>query len=356
MKKYMTIPLALGLVLTPVSAGYAHEDGFGPDSASSPSVPASAYGHGWQSLPSIAGGPRQEHSVAAVKDQIYVLGGIAPNPSGAGLTTTNRVEIYNTKTGVWTDAAPLPVAMNHPNVAVVKGKIYVLGGLSGGSSWQALASSYVYDPGADRWTEIPSMPLGTERGSAAVGVHGDNIYLAGGMRSLTPGPGGPQDTVATVSSFNVRTQQWTNQPDLPEARDHVGGAVIKGTLYVLGGRDRGQINVQNTVYALDLNTSQWQERAPMPTPRGGVAASALGDKIYVFGGEGNPAPGSKSIYSENEVYDVSADSWQQLAPMPVPRHGTAAVTVGKSIYIPGGGDAAGGTPVAVSDAFTPAHR
>ncbi|SEQ48578.1 Kelch motif-containing protein [Lentzea xinjiangensis] len=40
--------------------------------------------------------------------------------------------------------------MNHPNVAAVDGRIYVIGGLSGGASWQALRDSYAYDPRTDR--------------------------------------------------------------------------------------------------------------------------------------------------------------------------------------------------------------
>lgn len=79
------------------------------------------------------------------------------------------------------------------------------------------------------------MPTGHDRGSAAVGVRGTKIYLAGGMRTLTPGPGGLRDTVSTVSSYDVVTRRWRYLPSLPEARDHVGGAVVDGTFYVLGG-------------------------------------------------------------------------------------------------------------------------
>ncbi|WP_218148029.1 kelch repeat-containing protein [Lentzea xinjiangensis] len=35
-------------------------------------------------------------------------------------------------------------------MAAVDGRIYVIGGLSGGASWQALRDSYAYDPRTDR--------------------------------------------------------------------------------------------------------------------------------------------------------------------------------------------------------------
>ncbi|SEQ48606.1 Kelch motif-containing protein [Lentzea xinjiangensis] len=200
------------------------------------------------------------------------------------------------------------------------------------------------------------MPEGTERGSAAIGVRGMKIYLAGGMRTLTPGSGGLQDTVDTVSSYDVVTGRWETLPSLPQARDHVGGAVVGNTFYVLGGRDRGQVNVRDTVYAFDFRDRRWTERAPMPTARGGIASALVGTTIYTFGGEGNPAEGSNSVFAENEAYDTTRDRWQRLTPMAVPRHGTAAVAVGSTIDIPGGGTAGGGSPVDVNDAYRPWRR
>ena len=308
---------------------------------------------GWKPLAPIAGGPRQEHSVVALGDDVYILGGIERNQTG-GFVTTDRVEVYNTEYNNWSSVAPLPVAMNHLNVATVDGKIYVVGGLSGGLSWRALRDAYTYDPEDDSWTNLPPMPAGTERGSSAVGVRGTDIFLAGGMRSLTPEVGGLQDTVDTVSSFSVTTGRWTTLSSMPGARDHSGGVIIDNTFYVVGGRDRGQANVRGNVYALDLNMNQWTEREPMPTPRGGIAVGVVKDKIYAFGGEGNPAEGSNSVFDDNEVYDVRRNRWQVLAPMDVPRHGTAAVAIGNRIYVPGGGNAAGGSPLPVNDVYCPA--
>ncbi|WP_276326745.1 Kelch repeat-containing protein [Lentzea albidocapillata] len=313
------------------------------------------YGEGWRPLAPIAGGPRQEHSVAAVGTDVYVVGGIRPNGAG-GMVTVPDVEVYNTRTNTWRSAAPLPVPMNHPNIAAVGGKLYVLGGLSGGASWEALRDSFVYNPATNRWTALPPMPSGIERGSAALGVLGTQIHLAGGMRSLTPGPGGLQDTVASVHSYDVITRRWTALPDLPQARDHVGGAVVGGTFYVLGGRDRGQVNVRDTVYALSLTSgryTRWTESAPMPTPRGGIATAVIGKMIYTFGGEGKVGNGANTVFSETEAYDTRRNRWERLDPMPVPRHGTAAISIGNTIYIPGGGNLGGGSPMTVNDAYRP---
>jgi len=297
------LAVSLVLLLTPAAPALAHP-GHGEHPAP-PAVTAPAvYGNGWKVLAPIGRGPRQEHSVTAVGSKVYVLGGIYT--ADGVTTTTNRVEVYDTRRDTWSEVAPLPVAMNHPNVATVGGRIYVLGGLSGGASWQALGDSFVYEPRTNHWTALPPMPRSLERGSAAIGVRGTKIYLAGGMRTLTPGPGGLQDTVDTVSSYDVITRRWATLPTLPEARDHVGGAIVGDVFYVLGGRDRGQVNVRDNVYALDLRRGKWVERAPMPTPRGGIATAVVGTKIYALGGEGNPAPGSNSVFDDTEAYDTRA--------------------------------------------------
>ncbi|WP_437805864.1 Kelch repeat-containing protein [Sorangium sp. So ce1078] len=299
----------------------------------------------WHELAPIAGGPRQEHGVVALDDRVYVIAG-----AGGDQLNTGRVEVYDPGAGTWSEAAPLPVALNHPNVAAVGGKIYLLGGMIGEFPWTAVGDAFEYDPQTDAWTELEPMPEGTERGSAAVGASGTKIYLAGGLRSLSPRF---QDTVLEFSSYDVETGAWEALPDLPEPRDHVGGAVVGSTFYVLGGRANGQGNVKDTVFAYDLSAGAWSTRAPMPTARGGVAAAVKGETIYVIGGEGNQEPGSLGIFDDNEAYDAARDAWQVLEPMRTPRHGTGAVAVGSTIYVPGGGTQQGFGLTDVAEAFTP---
>ncbi|KAI9171816.1 Kelch-like protein terF [Paramyrothecium foliicola] len=315
----------------------------------------------WKSLAPITIAPRQEHATVALSSsKLAIIGGIIPH--GEWFNTTALVQLYDIPSNKWSSAASAPLELNHPNAAVVNGNIYLLGGLAETpeGAWEAVPDSWVYEPATETWTRLPSMPQGTARGSATLAVHGHLIILAGGMRKLVPVPGGEQDTVDLVSIFDTKSNSWIAAPKaaarLPAPRDHSAGAVVDGTFYVLGGRNRGQRNVTATVFALDLSNLRkgWQTRpSKLPTPRGGLAAGAVGKLIYTFGGEGNPAEGSQGIFNEVEVYNTKTDSWKKLQPMAVPRHGTAAVGIGKRVYIPGGGTAQGGSPVSVMDAFVP---
>jgi N-acetylneuraminic acid mutarotase len=315
----------------------------------------------WKDLAPIPIAPRQEHTVVAVSDTtLAIVGGIVPN--GTTLRTTSLMQFYNIPTNEWTRVSALPIEVNHPNVAAVGGKIYLLGGLivASDGAWRGTADCWVYDLDHDIWSKLESLPPGTGRGSAILGVHGKRIYLAGGMQVLNPVPGGEQDTVDMINVFDTGSNTWIAIPEaaenLPEGRDHGTGAIIEDKFYVIGGRRFGQVNVKDTVFVLDLQRldAGWTTSSgKMPTARGGLASGVVGNLIYTFGGEGNPAEGSKGVFNETEVLNTKTGAWTRLQPMKLPRHGTWASSVGGKIYIPGGGISQGAGPVNTLDVYSP---
>ncbi|CAG8958488.1 hypothetical protein HYFRA_00009802 [Hymenoscyphus fraxineus] len=312
----------------------------------------------WTTLPSIPLFPRQEHTTIYLPttDSIYIIGGMVPDNASYPIPTTPLVQRYALSSSTWYDVSPIPTAMNHINAAVVDGKIYVLGGMVPSPEtpivlWDAAPDSFVYDPVSDSWQRLPDMP--DYRGASITAVRENVIYLAGGLKSL----GDEQDTVDTTTSYDTTTGLWSTLPPLPAPRDHAAGSVVGDTYFVLGGRSFGQFNCNDTVFALDLLdvAKGWTTKnGRMPTPRGGISAGVVGEKFYVFGGEGNRDEGSDGVFNQTEVYDVVSDFWESLGPMDIPRHGTSAVGVNGSIYIPGGGTKIGGDgPVDFFSVFEP---
>jgi N-acetylneuraminic acid mutarotase len=290
--------------------------------------------------------PRQEHGTTAINDTtIAVLGGITV--VGNGTETTDLLQLYDTTSDTWRTASAAPYKVNHPNIAAVGGKLYLLGGLTEGPvladismNWVAAKACHVYDPVENTWAGLPPMPNGTERGSAIVGVYGEMIYLAGGMTVLMTGY---QDAVDSVIAFNTTSCAWqrlvAGAAELPESRQHGTGSVIGDTFYVIGGRRYGQLNYRDTVFELDLtNQSAGWSTSPghMPVARGGINGGAVGDNFYVFGGEGN-LDSSTGVFNQTDAFSAKSQEWKELQPMAVPRHGTQAVAVGDRVYIPGGG-------------------
>ncbi|KAF2821389.1 galactose oxidase [Ophiobolus disseminans] len=330
--------------------------------ALSASLPYNSHAPTWRTLAPIPLHARQEQTTLFLPPStIVIVGGVIPTNDTNFVATTPLMQFYSIPTNTWSTKAPLPLPLNHLNVAVVDGKIYCLGGLaeetSQGRAWRAVADSWVYDPSTDAWTPLPGVPAGQLSGSAAVGVYDKKIYLAGGLKELELYGTYTQRTTSFVSIFDTVSKKWLQVSDaaknLPEGRDHAGAAAVGGKMYVLGGRKDGQKNVKDTVFVLDLCDTKagWKtSKAKMPTARGGVATGVIGKKVYTFGGEGNTATES-GIFDQVEAYDTVKDKWESVGTMKLPRHGTYAVGVGRKVYIPGGGVVQSGGAVADFDVF-----
>lgn len=293
---------------------------------------------GWQKMKAPPLGARQENNVLALGGRIYILAGFDGNRS-----VIKTMEVYDPATDKWSRAADLPEAMHHVNAAVVGNKIYILGFLKTFRFAQD-GRCFVYDASTDKWSKLKDMPVGQERGASGIGVIGDTVYLAGGFRGF--------QAVQTVSAYNTKTGTWTTLPSLPDRLDHMAAGVLKGTLYIAGGRDRDIGKHQDKLFALKPGQATWKMLAPMPTSRGGTAAAVAAGKFYVFGGEGNPKRRT-GVFSETEVYDPSTNTWTKLADMPVPRHGTGAATIGGRIYVPVGADSQAFGATKVSEVYIP---
>lgn len=291
---------------------------------------------GWTALPKLLR-PRQEHPTLAVDGDIWVFGGF-----DGRVATLDSVHVYDPDMNRWrTDVAPMPRAMHHANVAEVNGRLYVVGFLVEGS-FRASGQVFEYDPVGDEWTEKTSMPRARARGASAVGVIDGKIYVAGGLGGGTRGE---------LSSYDPEADEWTALPDLPQPLDHAGFGVVQGRFYVLGGRSGGIAGVSGAVHIFDPSSGEWSRGANMPTPRGGVAAAVVGEKIYVIGGEGNPDD-ETGVWDDVEVYDTVTNTWERLDPMAVPRHGMGAAAIGNRIYVPGGATREGFGVVDTFDVFT----
>ena len=274
-----------------------------------------------------------EVSGAAIDGFVYVVCGLTPQ--GA----TNRMFRYDARSDSWTERAPLPIegGADHCNVAAAGGKLYMLGAVGRGDTWE-------YDPTQDRWQRVGQM--NTPRGASGVAVIGTNIYVAGGLAA--------RGSVADFEVFDTAAHRWTRLPDMPTARDHLTAQAINGRIYAIAGR-AGREFTANEEY--DPATNQWRSRAPIPTARGGLGSAAVDNRIQVFGGEGNSGT-PEATFRQNEEYDPATDMWRTLASMPTPRHGIYGITVGRRVFVPAGGPRAGAFYASVHEAFflPPAER
>ena len=128
------------------------------------------------------------------------------------------------------------------------------------------------------------------------------------------------------------TVQITSISPMGEARSHFGSAVHDGLLYVFGGGG-GDFKSLDSVEVYDPAADSWNARSPMPTPRSGIAAATVGDRIYVMGGGFRRPDGTFDFKSTVDIYLPNEDRWQ-VGPSLLERHDApAAIAVDGNVYL-----------------------
>ncbi len=128
-------------------------------------VPAQGTGRWVTGAPMLS--ERSEVAVAEVGGNIFAVGGFGDQ---------RGTEIYDPALDRWSRGAAAPRPLHHAAAVGLNGKLYVVGGYSGG--WTPVDSLYEYDPAGDRWRALASMA--TARGAlAAVAIDG-KIHAVGG--------------------------------------------------------------------------------------------------------------------------------------------------------------------------------
>ncbi|MEA0698441.1 kelch repeat-containing protein [Xanthomonas campestris pv. campestris] len=277
---------------------------------------------------------RHENSMVAIDDRLYLLGGRDDRP----------LEIFDTTTQRWSQGATPPLMVNHAQAVVSSGKLYVVGGFSGNYPEEAsLTNMLIYDPKTDHWQVGPEIPTQRRRGAAGTVEHAGVLYLVGGNTR-----GHMSGYVPWLDAFDTRTQQWTQLPDAPHARDHFHAVVLDGKLYAAGGRrsahESGNTLAQTIgeVDVYDIAQRSWTVApAALPTPRAGTAAIARDGRLLVMGGESTR---QVKAHEEVEAYDPRTARWTTLPTLPQGRHGTQAAAVKGDVYLAAGSANRGGGP------------
>jgi N-acetylneuraminic acid mutarotase len=291
-----------------------------------------------------AGVARQELYPEVLDGRIYVAGGLLSPNTGYSA----HFESYDPVADQWTRLATLPQARHHIALAAIAGRIYGVGGFSGGfPNWQAQADVYIYAPEADRW--LTGVPLTQARAEGIVASVGDALFVIGGRVRASPQAAhfNAHEDTSLAEVFDVRTGRWSRIADAPTARNSAASAVIGGRIYVVGGRQAlkqadgslRQVNVA-TLEVFEPRTGRWQTLAPMPQAQGGLAAAQWGGRLYVFGGE-QWVPTQK-VFADSWMYEPDHDRWTPLPPLPTPRHGLGAAALNGRIHVFGGGLRVGG--------------
>jgi N-acetylneuraminic acid mutarotase len=176
------------------------------------------------------------------------------------------------------------------------------------------------------WTTMS--PMLTARGGFGVAVVDGKIYAIGGLT-------GNDLPVSITEEYNPQTNQWTSKTPMPTPRSGFAITVYQNKIYVIGGSVGYGYIGNNEVY--DPLSNTWETKTSMPTPRADLCANVVNDKIYLIGGKKYSS--TTPFFNEtniNEVYDLTNDSWSTKTPVPTAVQGYASAVFNSKIYVMGG--------------------
>ncbi len=282
----------------------------------------------WISLPNV---PTQlgEVSAGVIGDKMYLVG--EPN----GITY-----VYDITNGWWLpNGASRPHIGHHHAAEVVDGKLYLIGGLDGGSEGKV----QIYDPVLDSWSLGADMSWAG--GSVNTCVIDGLIYVSGGIVTTF--------TVNNCAVYDPVLDSWTALAAMPDGRNHAAAGTDGEKFWIFGGRKGGNFvaNGFDQVFVYDPVADTWESSddvgsslVPLPIGRGGTGKAIwYQDEFYVIGGETSNGPGATidNVYDRVDVYDPATNTWRLDEPMKTPRHGIFPVLYESRIFLPGGGLQAG---------------
>jgi hypothetical protein len=153
----------------------------------------------------------------------YAIGG--QNNNGTPLAS---VEAYNPSANSWTYVASLPQTLySESAVSDGAGHLYTFGGV--GADGTITTNVYRYTISTNTWDQVAPLQVAVRDSAAVLGPDGQ-IYVIGGVTS--------SGTTGTVESYNIAANTWTLQTALPQAVSSEAAAVDSlGRIEVLGGND-----------------------------------------------------------------------------------------------------------------------
>jgi len=275
--------------------------------------------------------PRREFATAVVKNHVYLLGGYS---SRGVLDSIEHAEIG--PDGTLGPFEELPIKLLGPRrhaTAIVLGDwLYVLNGGQDGPEPTVQRARISADGTLDAFQAAGSLTH-PHSGHSAI-VIGDQLYVLGGDALEAAEIEGD----ALLAFRVVDTTSVPAAPD-PISRTAAQTQVIGDSLCLLGGYD---VDITPSTTAVcapigsDGSLGGFHSTASQVMPRADGADLVIGTRLYMFGG----ATSSSSLVSVVRVPLEPPSEFAEFAEgaMGVARQGAAAILVGDSVCVIGGGN------------------
>jgi N-acetylneuraminic acid mutarotase len=324
--------LLLAVCLIPFALGQRNSNNRGGHAALAPSAPTKNVAPVASDYPKAPAAPSSRRFSPEMQHLATKLPPGWPMVTGQTGTRAIRVPLKPTRPAgscTWSIVANYPETLESPAVCSDGTVAYSAGGFIGSTGFPT-AGFYSYDPVADSWSALAPLPQQLYDARSTYAANVNKVYVFGGIDANN-------NVLNTTYIYDIATDSWTTGAAMPDARFFPAVAYYdaNGKIYVIGGID-SFFNEASQTWEYDPITDTWDtSRTSIPVAMGGSATSIVGQNIYLQGSFGDV--GATNL---NYRYDIVADLWTQMAPLPFPRFEAAGAAIGTKTYVVGGGNPA----------------
>ncbi|MER5453758.1 S8 family serine peptidase [Micromonospora sp. NPDC002389] len=227
----------------------------------------------WTALPDLPVA-RSKPVAAAVNGKLYVIGGW-----GADDRTVTTVDVFDPAAGTWSTVpgATNPAPAAAAGGAVVDGKVYLVGGCADATCTDS-DRLVVFDPATGTFGTRAAYPHPVSW--LACGGLGETVHCAGGTGSTE---------YTDAYRYDPTADTWSALPSMPTELWGSQYAAAGGMLVLAGGVTAGSTAVSNRTIAYDPATGAWRD---LPNAQFGRYRGAAACGAYKIGGSPSSFVGS----------------------------------------------------------------
>ena len=169
----------------------------------------------------------------------------------------------------WQKCRDIPTGQSSAQAVVIRGIVYVGGGLSISHDDCYLIQQYSQTD--DRWSSLPPAPVGW----FGMGDLNGQLVIVGGKTRQ-------RDVTGKVHTLNSSTQKWVESiAPMPTARYRPAVFSLPSCLTVVGGGYEHDTSLSDVEIFMP-HTSQWHKMtSPAPSPLYGMTATVINNKCFI---------------------------------------------------------------------------
>jgi hypothetical protein len=249
-------------------------------------------------------------------------------------TTPSLALAFHIPTSTWSTSTSCGFPAFNSAFCVANGELYKLSGSGNVNAFEKFTPD---GTGTGTWTTLTGGPTTIMTAQNSMVWDGGNYLYVSSSATSSP-------YTSYLQRYHITNGTWEARTGSLLPKRYAGMAYSNGYIYMIGGIEGSTLSAA-TCQKYNVSTDTWEQIAPLPEAVNFTKWSVDADNNYVYlvgaGGGFSPYAITMNVY----YYDIAANTWLLDAALPAPRGLANGLLVDGffKLFLGGGNDGSGGT-------------